>query len=440
MTTVVLSRQFVLSLFLALICHSAAQAQFGAQLTGVGAINRSMGGAATAAPLDTLGAFQWNPATITALPSSTDFGLELLLPQAKLASTVNPGSFGPGTPPIPVSGSEHSNSGAFPLPEFGVVYQPEDSPLSYGLGLLTVGGFSANFPGSLTNPILSPSPPNGFGVGPIFAQYQLMQIIPTVAIQATERLSIGFSPIVDLASLSVSPGSLAAPDAAGGGFATYPPLTHGTYQWGAGFQVGAYYTTESHWQFGASFKSTQWFNSFQYNSQNQVGAPRNIKLAVDAPMIISLGTAYSGFDRFLLALDLRYLDYRNTRGFSQTGFAPNGAVNGLGWDNIFALSTGAQYQATDAASLRMGYSFSTNPIGNDKTFFNIASPLVIQHGIYFGGSYNITQSFKVSLTYAHFFQNSISGPWISPQGPIPGTNVTSTASADSIIAGASFLF
>src|SRR6266849_1866479 len=75
-----------LAVGLTLLCHDAAFAQIGATLSGIGPINRSMGGAATAAPLDTLGAFAWNPATITALPNSTDFGLELLVPHSSLAS------------------------------------------------------------------------------------------------------------------------------------------------------------------------------------------------------------------------------------------------------------------------------------------------------------------------------------------------------------------
>ena len=433
--------RFALGVFILSLCQNAVQAQFGAVLTGVGPINRSMGGAATAAPLDTLGAFMWNPATITALPSSTDFGMEILLPHAKLSSTVGSGSLAPGFPPMTLSGSDKSASGAFPLPEFGAVYQPEDSPWSFGAGILTVAGFSANFPGDRFNPILSPPPPAGLGVGPIFTQYMLMQFLPTVAVQATERLSLGFSPIVDLASLSVDPGVVAAPDAAGGtGFATFPALTHGTYQWGAGFQLGAFYASESNWNFGASFKSTQWFNSFQFNSKDQTGAPRNIKVLVDAPMIVSLGTSYTGFQRWLLAADVRYIDYRNTRPFSQSGFDSTGAIKGLGFDNIFALSTGVQFQATDAASLRVGYSFSTNPISNADTFFNIASSVIIQHGIAVGASYSVTQALKLSLAYCHFFENSISGPFLSPLGAIPGTSITSQASADSIIAGASFKY
>lgn len=434
-------RRIALGVFILALWQSAAQAQFGATLSGVGPINRSMGGAATAAPLDTLGAFMWNPATITALPSSTDFATEIMIPHAQLSSTVNANSLGPGVPPVTLSGSDKSNSGAFPLPEFGAVYQPEDSPWTFGVGLLTVAGFSANFPGDPANPILSAPPPNGLGVGPIYTQYMLMQLIPTAALQVTERISVGFSPIVDLASLSLDPGVVASPDAAAGtGFATYPALTHGTYQWGAGFQVGAFYAGENNWNFGVSFKSTQWFNSFQYNARDQIGNPRNVKVLVDAPMIVSLGTSYTGFEKWLFATDVRYIDYHNTVPFSRSGFDSTGAIKGLGLDSIFALSSGVQYQATDRASLRAGYSFGTNPVKGANTFFNVASPVIIQHGLSIGGSYNITQSFKVSLAYSHFFENSITGPFLSPLGAIPGTSITAKASADSITAGGSFQF
>lgn len=420
-----------------------ASAQFGAQMSSVGAINRSMGGASTAAPLDTLGAFLWNPATISALPNSADMSVELLMPHSKLSSSVAPNAFGPGTPPIGFSGSDNSNSGVFPLPDLGIVYQPgswlpfglEEMPISLGLGVLTSGGFGSNFPGSNTNPILTAPAPHGMGVGPIFAQYVMTQIVPTVSIQTTDRLSFGFSPIIDLANLSVDPGILATPNANG-----YPPLNNGTYQWGAGFQAGAFYKTDNYWQFGASFKSPQWFNEFQFNSRDQNGGQQSVKVPVNAPMILSIGSAYAGYERVLLALDLRYLDYHNTQPFSSSGISSTGAVNGVGWNNIFALSTGAQYELTNAVSVRAGYSFNTNPISNSNTFFNAATPLDITQGIYCGGSWSLTERFKVSLAYMHLFANTISGPWVGVAGPIAGTSVTATSSADSIIASASFLF
>ncbi len=41
---------------------TSTHAQFGTAVSGTGPINRSMGGAATAAPIDAAGALFWNPA------------------------------------------------------------------------------------------------------------------------------------------------------------------------------------------------------------------------------------------------------------------------------------------------------------------------------------------------------------------------------------------
>ncbi len=420
---------------------SEAQAQFGSTLNGTGPVARSMAGTTTAAPVDTLGAFQWNPATITALPSSTDFGLEIMIPHSTVSSTVNAGSLAPGFPAATLSGSTESDAGIFPLPNFGIVHNPEGANYSYGVGVLSVGGFGVNYPGSASNPVLTPPLPAGIGVGPIYTQYQLVQVMPTIALQLTDDLSVGFSPIVNLASLNVDPGILAAPDNANGnGFPTYPSMNHGSFQWGAGFQVGAFYKTDYCWQFGAALRSPQWFSDFEYNSRDQIGNPRTIDYGLDAPLTVSLGTAYTGFDRLLIAVDGKFLNYSDTRGYETAGFSPTGAVNGLGWDDVFAVSTGVQYQATDFAALRLGYSFNTNPINDADSFYNVCSPLSLQHGAYAGTTWSITENFKVSLTYSHFFENTISGPIQTAGGPIPGTNVTSSTSADSILVGATVLF
>jgi len=147
---------------------STAAAQYGPMMTAAGPINRSIAGASTALPLDTLGAFLWNPATLTGLPNSADIGLEVFMPYASLSSSVDANAFGPGMPPKTVAGRTASESGAFPIPNFGFVYRPEDSRWSYGVGLLTLAGFGVNYPGSATNPLVSPQPPQGMGVGPFF--------------------------------------------------------------------------------------------------------------------------------------------------------------------------------------------------------------------------------------------------------------------------------
>src|SRR5262249_7187361 len=91
----------VFVLFLLALARSAPPppAQ-GFVLAGAGPVNRSMGGASTAAPLDATGALFWNPATISGLPSSElDFALELLYPRSTVSSAISGDALGPGLPP-----------------------------------------------------------------------------------------------------------------------------------------------------------------------------------------------------------------------------------------------------------------------------------------------------------------------------------------------------
>lgn len=421
----------------ALLSVGSASAQHGVVLSGAGPVNRSMGGASTA-PLDASGALYWNPATISGLPvSELSVGLELLYPHSRLSSSTPAGFLAPGFPPVPLSGSDRSDSGFFPLPTVGLVYQPEDSLMTYGLGIFAAGGFAVNYPASLVNPILTAQPPKGLGLGPVTAELQVMQIIPTVSAQLTERLSFGFAPTVSLANLRADPGFIFAPDNANGdGFGTFPAANHTRIHWGLGFQLGLYYRGDGGWHFGASFKSPQWFENFRFESTDELGRPRHLEFRFDYPLMVSLGTAYTGFERWTLAADVRYIDYHNTEGFNRTGFDTAGNIKGVGWDSIFVLALGAQYQLSDPLSLRIGYSFNTNPIPNENTTFNVASPVILEHTIYAGATYRISDVFSMSVAYAHAFENSIHSPIQTRLGPIPGSHVQSDVRADTVMLGA----
>src|SRR3974390_3036227 len=124
------STYVALSLLAVVLCAYPARAQVGPGLSGTGPINRSMGGAAVAAPLDSLGALFWNPATTSALPNSLDVGVELLFPQTRLNSQVPASAFGPGLPPVPLAGSTWGENGVFALPSLGLVYRPDDSSVT----------------------------------------------------------------------------------------------------------------------------------------------------------------------------------------------------------------------------------------------------------------------------------------------------------------------
>jgi long-chain fatty acid transport protein len=432
---------FYLALLSASATAGAARAQFGTILSATGPVNRSMAGASTAAPLDAAGALYWNPATMSGLDrSEMDASAELLFPHSHVATSVAAGALGPGIPAVGLAGRTDSDTGAFPLPTIALAYRPDDSRLTFGLGIYAVAGFGVDYAGSTTNPLLTAPPPAGVGFGPVYSNFQVLQIHPAVSYQITDRLSVGGGPAVDLASLQVAPAVFAAPDDANGdGFLTYPQGLHYQETWGGGFDVGAYYRADA-WGLGASFKSPQWFDKYRYNSSDELGSPRQLTFDLDLPLIVSVGAAYTGLDRWTFAADARYLDYADVHGFGQEGFAPDGAVRGVGWRSVFAVATGVQYQLTDAAAVRLGYSWNQNPVPAAQSFINTVSPLLVEHMISAGASWKVTENFTLSVAYMHAFENSIEGPLLTPAGPVPGTSVRNSASADTFLFGGSLKF
>jgi long-chain fatty acid transport protein len=265
------------------------------------------------------------------------------------------------------------------------------------------------------------------------ASLDVMQIDPTISYQVTDQLSIGAAPTLTLANLIASPLFLAP----------LSPVDHtyregvGTrYTWGAGFQVGAYYTTDACWNFGASYKSTQWMEPLRFRTHTPTGAPEDTEFRFDYPPIISVGTSYTGWDNWVFACDVRYFAYSSTQGFGRNGFAPDGSVTGLAWKDIYSVASGVQRQITEKFCVRMGYVYNDNPITSEAAQFNVASPLIIQHAVHMGCSYMFADSWMFNLAYAHAFENSITGPIQQPGiGAIPGSSLTSTISADLLTAG-----
>jgi len=398
----------------------------GILMPSVGPINQSMSGATVAAPIDSIGSIDWNPAAISGLPTSeVAVGLGLVLPKSALSSAI---------PAFGVAGTSDSEPGATPVPTIGMVHHVAETPWSIGLGIFGVGGFCANYAASTTNPILLPQAtaamPLG-GLGRIYAKAEIFQIVPTVSYALSERFAIGFAPTVTLAGLIVDPMFLARPnDANNDGAFTYGPGSGTRLAWGGGFQLGAYLTTESCWNYGLSYKSPQWMEPFRYNSQDEFGGPLFATVRFNLPSIVSLGTSYTGFERWLFATDLRYFDYANSTGFGDQGFRPDGSVAGLGWKSVLSISQGVQYLWSDCLTLRGGYTYNQNPITSEQMMFNVASSLIIQHWVSMGATYQWCDCVSTTVAWTHGFENTVTGPLQTPAGAIPGSSLKANVSAE----------
>jgi long-chain fatty acid transport protein len=422
-------------LLVVLLLPQLARAQ-GVYAPGIGAVNRSMGSAALAAPLDGLGAINWNPATLCGLQQSElTFSLELLIPEIETASSV------PGLG----SGVTGSDSGATPLPNFAWVHKSPDQRLTIGLGVMSVAGFQTNFRADPTNPILAPqrSPatfPLG-GFGRVYSEAAFIDLAPTIAYAMNDQFSVGVSPVATMAKLEVEPMVFAGlDDANGDSISTYPRGQGSRYTWGAGANLGLFYIHNPRWRFGASVKTPRWMEDFSFHTEDELGNPQVATFDLDLPMIVSVGTSFAGTENCLLAMDVRYIDYENANGFGDSGLDANGALNGLGWRSILAVASGLQYRLTETTFIRAGYVFNENPIPDAQTQFNIAAPLHYKHTISGGLSFQPFSSLAINLSYSYSPESHISGPiTLAPNAPtatppiqVPNSSVSSKLEAHAI--------
>ncbi|MBI2478535.1 MAG: outer membrane protein transport protein [Planctomycetia bacterium] len=371
------------SLLLFAVVASATSSVFGQGifLTGVGAVNRSMGGAATAAPIDAMGAIHWNPATISGLQcNEISFSAEVMLIEEELTA----------------SGiTANSETGVVPIPAMAWVHHMEGTDNTIGLGLYSCAGFAQNLPAVTGHPILDSMSP----FSPLYSDGQFFQIVPTFSRAVTERLSIGFAPTINLARVSIDPIPF--------GPAVFGPGAGTRWSWGLGAQAGIYYVRNETTRYGFSIKSPQWFEEFRTLTKSPaLGGPAVSRVKLDLPMILSAGVSYTGFSDWTLAMDLRYFDYENTDGFGK----PDMFGTELNWGNVFAVALGAQRRVNDKLYVRGGYTFNTSPINSGTIAANIATPLIQQHVIGLGASYSFAENVDLTMSYNQVLEADQSGP------------------------------
>ncbi|MCI0459908.1 MAG: outer membrane protein transport protein [Gemmataceae bacterium] len=419
--------RLVLLASLTLLVPTTAQGQ-GLILPGAGATHRAMAGASTAAGVDALGALYWNPAAIRSLPGSeVVIGGEAIIGDTHLGSTIPAGTFG-GLPLTTLSGYTRSDSGVGLASGLGVVYRPDDSPITYGLGLVTLAGGSVNFPGNPSNPILAPVGPfNRFVLGPQAGSITLVSLMPSVAYQVTDRLVVGAGPMVDVSVVSFDPAFFGPPDDSNGdGLFTFPTGSHSRPFWGGGFRAGATYRITDTLTAGVSFISPQWFETWRFNARTEVGDPITFRTRFTLPTILSAGVSFCGIEGLVVSADVRWFDYRTTQLLGQPGSA-----GGADWDSIWAAAVGARYQLTERLAVHLGYLYNQNPIPDDRTILNTLLPGLIQHTVSAGTYFQLNDSIGLSAAYVHGFKNSISGGVF----PLVGTSTTLDTEYDSFVFG-----
>ena len=437
---------------LGILISSIMFAQSGHIMQGVGAVNMSMGGAATAQPLDINGAILWNPAAISAFDNkiiSLSAGAFFSSPQ--LSSSIPAGMLGEEMPGV--SGTIEDELGTSILPAIAYVWGKPESKHTFGISAFGISGFGVDFPeeknsplaGASFNPNESSSPisypqaANGFGH--IKSNYMLLQVSLTYAYKINDNLSFGLQPNFDYEALEMAPNPTTSPDFTGKGY----PVTDKASAMGYGAQFGLFYDSHKLLKLGVSYKTKQYFSEYTFKNTYLDGssAPEN-SFTMNYPAILSFGLGLSA-NKFDFAADFRLVDYENTEGFAEKGWVingdkdspyfgyPTGAVKGFGWENMTILSLGLQYKLTENLPVRFGYTYNTNPINNELAFFSVSAPAVITNAAQIGFGYKAGK-LDFNLVYHKGFRGDgnkgkllnplLIDPETNPYGAIPGTSVS----------------
>ncbi|HCM75666.1 MAG TPA: hydrocarbon degradation protein [Cytophagales bacterium] len=443
--------KIIIKIFLFLLATTMSYAQSGHIMQGVGAVNMSMGGAATAQPTDINGALQWNPAAISTFDSriiSINAGAFYSSPE--ISSSLPAGMLGPGAPAV--SGTTKDARGTSLMPSVSMVFGKEGSKHTFGVSAFGISGFGVTFPEEQNNP-LSPSfnptlssnpinyPQQAGGFGRLQSDYMLMQVGVTYAYQLSDNFSIGIQPTFNYAGLELIPNPTSSP-----GLAGYPKSDQASAI-GYGAQVGVLYNSGTGLKLGAAYKSPQFFSDFEFNNtylDNSTALSNTFRM--DYPSIISVGTGYSK-GVVDLALDYRYVTYSGTEGFEAKGWTPSGSVNGFGWKDMSIVSFGVQYKGVERLPLRVGYTYNTNPIDSELTFFSSPATAVIKNAFQVGMGYEFSDRVNINGVY-HYGTSSGStegqllNPMMvasgNPYGAIPGSSVSYKMTTSMIMLGLNY--
>jgi long-chain fatty acid transport protein len=385
----------------AAVLTPTAMATNGDNLIGVGPTSRAMGGVGIADPQDAISAVFSNPAAMCFGPycpsSEFNFAGTLFAPKIETKVTNYGGTF-----------AAESEDNIYMIPAIGVSVPigSAASPWRFGLAAYGVSGLGVDYRGTaIDDPAALPGPGGPFPVvAGEYTNLQIMKFAPSVAYQATSKISFGVAAHVDYGMLDLRNG------------------TSSGYAFGV--QPGMIYKPTDNASLGLVYTSPQ-----KVTHQNVLNFGGTLyDLDLEAPQQLGLGLGYEfGDSGFLLGFDVKWLNWSDAAGYSD-----------FDWDDQWVYALGARYKATDKLNLMAGYNYGENPVKEHnnfngdqminvqgimmptyyyETFRIVGFPAIVEHHITLGLAYQFTDSFIMTLGYMHAFENTIkqTGTFGGPQ-------------------------
>lgn len=388
----------------------AALATNGYFSNGYGGKAKSMGGAATAVTGDTYGGAN-NPATMVWAGDRLDIGVELFSPPREASRTGSANG---------IDATVKSDSDYFLIPDFGYNKMLSKS-LSLGVTVYGNGGMNTDYPAGQISSAAGSGLCNFFQTGAMgagTANYNILcgnrsvgvdlsQLIiaPTASFKINENHSIGVSPLIGYQRFKAKGLNAFV------GLSSDPSnLTDKGYDdaLGYGVRVGYYGKLSDNFSIGAAYATKIYMEKF--NKYKGLFAEQG---SFDIPENYNIGLAFTPTKDISIALDYQHISYSGVKSVSNpsTNSGALGTDNGrgFGWGDVDVVKLGVEYKATNALTLRAGYSRTNNPIQARDVTFNILAPAVGTEHYTLGMGYDLSKESNLSAFFVYQPENSVTG-------------------------------
>lgn len=401
-----MNKKVTLLAMASIVASPAVFATNGYQLTGIGAYQKSLGGAVTAKPGSAMTAIT-NPAGMAKIGNRADFSLEMFMPERYVDFTAIGGE------------KNNSKSENYGVPALGWTAPVEEgSDIYFGGGIYGTSGMGTDYPETqfAAPGVLGPDAVYFEG----YSSIQFWQMAPTIAWKHDDKLTLGVSLNIDYQSVAFKQAFRADTDASGSGdqLATNFDLSRTAQAFGLGLSLGALYDVNDKLTVGASYKSKQNFSDLEYQLSEgaimdftgqmmiqgcdvpggKICPSGTYSMSLDFPAMYAVGLAYDMNDKLSLSFDIKLIEWSST--ISQlTIKGPNGEriILPAGWEDQTIFALGAEYFVNEKFTLRAGYNHADMPFDEAYTDSNYILPAVTQSHIAFGGDYKINKHWGIGF-------------------------------------------
>lgn len=388
----------------------------GYQLIGVGAYQKSLGGAVTANPGTAMTAVS-NPAGLARIGSRSDFSMEAFMPTRSTDFTALGGDEG------------KSAVDMYGVPAIGwTAPVAEGSDVYFGGGMFGTSGMGVDYATTSMMPAM-----NMYWEG--YSNISFWQMAPALAWNVNDRYSVGVSLNIDYqaAAFKQRVTTDATPATPGDEVVMQNfDLSRGASGFGLGLGLGLLYDVNDKLTVGLNYKSKQQFAPLEYQLGHGdisdatvpfVAPAGTYKLDLDFPQQAAIGIAYDATPALTLSADVKWIEWSDTMGKLAVD-GPSGISVAMdpGWDDQTVYAVGVAYAVNNKVNLRAGYNYAESPFGADKVSSNLILPAIVESHYTLGMDVDLNKHWELAFHYMMVPEKTLSAP--ATDANMPGAEIS----------------